>query len=71
VTHIKHINKLYVQNAGLLIVTAGKVTSVVQRDSQTQDVDSDLGNESLVMGRDLTEEGQKYNCNLSLNLGAR
>ena len=70
-THIKHINKLYVQNAGLLIVTAGKVTSVVQRDSQTQDVDSDLGNESLVMGRDLTEEGQKYNCNLSLNLGAR
>ena len=65
-THIKHINKLYMQNAGLLIVTAGKVTNVVQRDSQTQNVDSDLGNVSLLMGRDLTEEKQKYSCTLSV-----
>jgi len=48
-------HKLYVQNTGFLNVTAGKVTSVVQRDSQTQNRDSNLGNESLLMGRDLTE----------------
>ena len=52
-THVKHTNKLYVQNAGLLNITSGQVTSVVQKDSQTQNGESNLGNENILIGRDL------------------
>jgi hypothetical protein len=51
---------MYVQNAWLLNVTAGKVTSVAQKDSQTQNGVPYLGNESLLMVRDLTEREQRY-----------
>ena len=54
------------QNARLLNVAAAKITTVDQRDSQTQNGDSNLGNESLLMGRDLTEGEQKYSCTVSL-----